>query len=112
MDFKPFDPPPTDHHPLATGHTTEGGVSAKGFVEGVNEAFQHLFGIIGGKKSDDSDRIGELEEAVAALQKRNDELDASMKALLGSFDKFLAAQPTNADDGKATDPGAKSEKTP
>lgn len=86
MDFKPFDPPPTDHHPLATGHTTEGGVSAKGFVEGVNEAFQHLFGTIGGKKSDDADRIAELEEAVAALQKRDDDREGNVKALLTSFD--------------------------
>lgn len=88
MDFKPFNPPRTDHHGLATGQSTEGGVTAKGFVEGVNDYFEHLFGMIGGKKSDDADRIAELEEALATVQKRNDELDAHVKGLLSSFDKL------------------------
>lgn len=106
MDFKPFSPPPSDHHNLSTGLSTEGGVTAKGFVEGVNEAFQHLFGIIGGKKSDDADRITELEEAVTAIQKRNGELEEHMTALLGSFDKFLAAQAPKPDPVAASVQGA------
>jgi septal ring factor EnvC (AmiA/AmiB activator) len=86
MDFKPFEPPPTDHHQLAMGHSSEHGVTAKALVEGVNIYFRHLFSLADGKKADDADRIAELEEGLATAQRRNDELDAHVKGLLTSYD--------------------------
>jgi hypothetical protein len=48
VEFKPFEPPPTDYHGLNTG-IGDGGVTAKGFVEGVNKFFEHLFGAVKGE---------------------------------------------------------------
>lgn len=42
MDFKKFDPPPTESHALNTGLSAERGVTAKSFVEGVNAHFEHV----------------------------------------------------------------------
>jgi len=51
MDFVPFQPPQSEHHMLNTGLSTEGGVTAKGLVDGLNSYIGHLF-----------DRIKELEQ--------------------------------------------------
>lgn len=48
MDFVPFDPPPSEHHPLNTGLSTENGTTAKGLIEGINAYLAHLFSKIEG----------------------------------------------------------------
>ena len=92
MDFVPFDPPPTDHDSLATGYTTEKGVNAKTFVEGINTYLAHLFAAVEGKTAPAiaktekdvqvakvdlvklfaglSDRMAKLEEGHAMLEAR------------------------------------------
>ncbi len=49
MDFKPFDVPPSDYHPLATGLGDEGGVTPRNLVAGINAYLAHLFAAIEGK---------------------------------------------------------------
>lgn len=51
MEFVPFQAPQSEHHMLNTGLSTEGGVTAKGLVDGLNSYIGHLF-----------DRIKELEQ--------------------------------------------------
>jgi hypothetical protein len=80
VDFKPFQAPDNDYASLNAGLSTEGGVTAKGLVEGVNAYFSHLFKVVGGRMGDVIDaidgeareRIVALEEAVAALQMKLD----------------------------------------
>ena len=43
MKIVPFDPPQSDHHMLNTGLSTEGGVTAKGLVDGLNVYLAQLF---------------------------------------------------------------------
>lgn len=85
MDFQPFQPPPSDHHALNAGLGTEGGVSAKGLVDGVNSYFKHIFETLKERAHDVVDaidgeareRLTTLEDTVASMQIK---LDAIAKA--------------------------------
>lgn len=94
--FDPINGPSNHYQGPATGLGTEAGDTWHAAVNKVNAGFKRVVEAIeaGSEAADPEARKGvaDLEEAVAALQKRNDDLEAHMKALLGSFDKLLAAQ--------------------
>jgi len=48
MEFVPFQAPQSEHHMLNTGLSTEGGVTAKGLVDGLNTYLGHLFAKVEG----------------------------------------------------------------
>ena len=48
MEFVPFQAPQSDHHTLNTGLSTEGGVTAKGLVDGLNVYLGQLFAAVNG----------------------------------------------------------------
>jgi hypothetical protein len=94
--FDPIKGPSNLYQAPATGLGTEAGDTWHEAVRKVNEGFKNVIqwaeGLGDGGDGEARKGVAALEDAVAALQKRNDDLDAQMKALLGSFDKFLAAQ--------------------
>lgn len=92
--FDPINGPSNHYQGPATGLGTEAGDTWHAAVSKINDGFKRVVDAIEGLGDDAEARkgIAALEEAVAALQKRNDDLEAHMKALLGSFDKFLATQ--------------------
>lgn len=92
--FDPINGPANHYQGPATGFGTEAGDTWHAAVDKINAGFKRVVSAIEGIGGDDEarKRVTDLEEAVAALQKRNDDLEGHMTALLGSFDKFLAAQ--------------------
>lgn len=92
--FDPINGPSNHYQGPATGLGTEAGDTWHAAVTKINDGFKRVVCAIEDLGGDTEARkgIAALEEAVAALQKRNDDLEAQMTALLGSFDKFLAAQ--------------------
>lgn len=95
--FDPIKGPANIYQGPAVGLGTEAGDTWHEAVAKVNAGFKRVISAIEGgtEAADDKARkdIAALEDAVTALQKRNDDLEAHMKGLLASFDKFLAAQP-------------------
>lgn len=96
--FDPINGPANHYQGPATGLGTEAGDTWHTAVAKINEGFKRVVKAIeGGTEAADIEArngVAALEDTVAALQKRNDDLEAHMKGLLGSFDKFLAAQNT------------------
>lgn len=95
--FDPINGPANHYQGPATGLGSEAGDTWHDAVSKINDNFKNIVKWIEGGSNEAADtearkRITDLEEAVTALQKRNDEIEGNMKALLGSFDKFLAAQ--------------------
>lgn len=94
--FDPINGPANHYQGPATGLGTEAGDTWHAAVVKINAGFKRVVDAIEGctEAADTEARkgIAALEDTITALQKRNDDLEASMKALLGSFDKFLAAQ--------------------
>jgi len=101
MDFKPFDAPPSDYHSLNSGLSTEGGVTAKGLIEGLNAYLAHLFAAVEGKaapmiKAAKQDIKSVEPDLVALFAAHSDRISAiehglaEMKQMLDAF--FDAAQ--------------------
>lgn len=94
--FDPINGPANHYQGPATGLGTEAGDTWHAAVSKINDGFKNFAawaeGLGDGGDAYARKNIASLEEAVTALQKRNDELEAHMTALLGSFDKFLAGQ--------------------
>lgn len=88
MDYVPLVAPPSEHHPLNTGLSTENGTTAKGLIEGVNAAFTHVFDVLKGGVShvvetiDDEARthLTALEDVVTSLQQKVEALATSHAA--------------------------------
>jgi hypothetical protein len=89
MDFTAFKPPPSDHHPMNTGLSTENGVTAKGLIEGINAHFTNLYQVLKGGVShvvetiDDEARthLTALEDVVTSLQQKVEALTAAHTTL-------------------------------
>src|ERR1700733_5487051 len=98
--FDPINGPANHYQGPATGLGTEAGDTWHTAVEKINAGFKRVVGAIEGlgETADTEARksISTLEDTVTALQKRAEDSDASMKALLASFDKFLAAAEAKA----------------
>lgn len=93
--FDPIKGPSNHYQGPATGLGTEAGDTWHSAVEKINAGFKNIVEAFeGGSEATDPEArkgVAALEEAVAVLQKRDDEREASMKALLGTVDKLLAA---------------------
>lgn len=85
MDFTPFKAPPSDHHPMNTGLSTENGVTAKGLIEGINAHLTNIYQVMKGEVAHIVDTVDEearshvtqLENAVTALQQQVEALVTS-----------------------------------
>lgn len=90
--FDPIHPPPNHYQGPATGLGTEGGDTWQEAVRKINEGFHNIKawaeGLGDGGDTAARQSIAALEDAVAALQKRDDEREENVKALLASFDKL------------------------
>lgn len=90
MDFKPFDPPPSDHHQFNTGLSSELGTTPKQLIEGMNAYLKHVFEVLKGETNhviehaDDTarDRIEDLAEHVTALEMKLEQLLSAFKAVV------------------------------
>lgn len=89
MDFQPFQPPPSQHHPLNTGLSSENGTNAFEFVTGVNAYLKHIFEVLKGdtnhvvEHADDEARelLNHLADHVTALEMKVDQLLSAFKTV-------------------------------
>lgn len=94
--FDPINGPANHYQGPATGLGTEAGDTWHAAVNKINAGFKNLVKAFEspaeGTDPEARKRITDLEEAVAALQKRDDDREDNMKALLTSMDKLLATK--------------------
>lgn len=94
--FDPIKGPANAYQGPAVGLGTEAGDTWNDAVLKVNAGFENVIKAIeeglAGEDTEARKRITDLEEALAAVQKRNDDIEAHIKGLLASFDKVLTAQ--------------------
>lgn len=100
LKFIPFASPPSDHHPLATGLSTENGVTAKGLVDGINTYFEKVFDTIKGDAGEfvhtveqvDSEartKISSLEAEIEALHDSHASMSAQMKQVISMLQAVI-----------------------
>lgn len=87
MKFIPFQAPPSEHHTLNTGLSSENGVTAKGLIDGINNCFAHLFSVFDGEHqpemvdADARAEVAALADHVTALEMKGEATDALIKQL-------------------------------
>lgn len=89
MDYQPLQAPPSDHHQLNAGLSSELGATAKQLIEHVNEHFQHIYQVLKGEVAhvtevaDDDARAAvlSLSEHVTALEQKLETAQAEIAAL-------------------------------
>jgi hypothetical protein len=89
MDYQPLQAPPSDHHQLNAGLSSELGATAKQLIEHVNAHFQHLYQVLKGEVAhvtevaDDDARAAvlSLSEHVTALEQKLEAAQAEIAAL-------------------------------
>jgi hypothetical protein len=93
MEFVPFQAPSSDHHQLNTGLSSELGVTAKQFVEGVNAHFLHIYQVLKGEVAHTVETVDDAAHAkIDALAEHVTALEQKMDELLGALNSFSKLQ--------------------